>query len=143
VRIEGKWVLCEDAINRPMVEVSLAGGAPFSELFLVDSGADKTVFCRQTLDALGLETLPTERIKAAGVGGATSLVALETAIEFAVAGGGTVRVTGPFSAQIDADVLDMNLLGRDVLNNFEVLVSYRRREVLLLAPPSGYQVTTS
>jgi Aspartyl protease len=124
-----------------MVEVFLAGDPLVSRRFLVDTGADATVFRRVTLDALGLESLPAETVAATGVGGAASLVALDTHLEFVTDEGGTARVNGPYSAFLDPNALDFGLLGRDVLNNFEVIVSYRKREVLLLTPPHGYQVS--
>ena len=34
----------------------------------------------------------------------------------------------------------MSVLGRDVLNNFDVILSWRRKEVLLLAPNHQYHV---
>ena len=34
----------------------------------------------------------------------------------------------------------VSVLGRDVTNNFDVIYSFPRREVMLLAPPHTYQV---
>lgn len=39
--------------------------------------------------------------------------------------------------------IDLSILGRDVLNNFDVIISRPRNEVLLLAPRHTYQVITS
>ena len=36
--------------------------------------------------------------------------------------------------------LDLSVLGRDVLDNFDLIVSRRRDEVLLLAPAHSYRV---
>ena len=127
-------------VNRPMVEVFVANSSVETD-FLVDTGADVTVFRRVTLDALGPESLPTEAVGAHGIGGAAGLVALDTYIEFVDEQQKRARVSGRLHATLDPDAIDFDLLGRDVLNNFEVLLSHRRREVLLLAPPHEYQVT--
>jgi hypothetical protein len=139
VRIKGDWVVGSDGVSRPMVEVLLAGASVLSRRFLVDTGADVTVIRRVTLDALGV-ALPTTAVAASGIGGDASLVSLSTYLVLQVEGGGTARVNGPFTASLDPVAFEFDLLGRDVLNNFEVLVSRRRGEVLLLAPPHEYQV---
>ena len=40
----------------------------------------------------------------------------------------------------DRSATDLSILGRDVLDNFDVLLSRRRGQVLLLAPNHQYQV---
>ena len=40
----------------------------------------------------------------------------------------------------DASATDMSILGRDVLNHFDLILSRRRSEVLLLAPNHQYRV---
>lgn len=51
-------------------------------------------------------------------------------------------ILSPKPAILDDEALDSNVLGRDVMNHFDSIVSYRRREVLLLATAHGYQVTS-
>ena len=57
--------------------------------------------------------------------------------------GGPVIVRGKFTAFTDPLTTDLSVMGRDVLNNFDVIVSRPNSEVLLLAPRHGYQVVTS
>jgi hypothetical protein len=46
MQIIGEWLLCTDGVSRPIVEARVAGtaGRAIDEHFLVDSGADRTVF---------------------------------------------------------------------------------------------------
>jgi hypothetical protein len=109
MRIEGSWLTGADGTERPVVAVRLpTSSGAITRNFLVDSAADRTVLCRDTLDALALPALP--------------------------------AATGLLGGFLDPAASDMDILGRDVLNNFDVILSYRRREVLLLAPNHAYQV---
>ena len=40
----------------------------------------------------------------------------------------------------DSTATDRSILGRDVLNHFDVILSRRQNEVLLLAPNHSYRV---
>lgn len=59
---------------------------------------------------------------------------------FLFADGGPAVVREQFAAFTDPQVTDLSVMGRDVLNNFDVIVSRPRNEVLLLAPRHCYQV---
>jgi len=54
--------------------------------------------------------------------------------------GGEVRMHGEFAAFTDPSATDLSILGRDVRNHFDVILSRRRNEVLLLAPNHQYRV---
>ncbi|MGL4552061.1 MAG: hypothetical protein ACRC33_12850 [Gemmataceae bacterium] len=54
-----------------------------------------------------------------------------------------IQVTAEFAAFAQPNALETSILGRDVLNNFDVIVSRPRGEVLLLAPRHGYRVVES
>jgi hypothetical protein len=75
-----------------------------------------------------------------GISGQSPYVELASAIEFVRDDGGPPRVRGTFAAFTDATATDLSIVGRDVLNNFDVVVSRPRNEVLLLAPTHYYQV---
>jgi hypothetical protein len=64
-----------------------------------------------------------------------------TALEFTRDDGSAVRVRGDFAAFTDATATDLSILGRDVLDNFDVITSRRRNAVLLLAGGHQYHVT--
>jgi hypothetical protein len=54
--------------------------------------------------------------------------------------GGEVFMRGEFAAFTDRSATDLSILGRDVLNHFDLILSRRRNEVLLLAPNHQYRV---
>ena len=60
-----------------------------------------------------------------------------TALEFRAADGGAARVRGEFAAFTDPLATDLSVLGRDVLDNFDLILSRRHDEILLLAPPTA------
>jgi hypothetical protein len=93
------------------------------------------------LNDLGLPTAPPPPgLAYQGIGGASPIVVVTTVLEFARADGGTARVSGQFAAFTDPQATDMSILGRDVLDHFDVILSRRRDEVLLLAPAHAYSV---
>jgi len=60
MRISGQWYECDDGGLRPIVrgEILNADGNWEPTLFLVDTGADCTVFCAATFDVLGVANPP-------------------------------------------------------------------------------------
>jgi hypothetical protein len=75
-----------------------------------------------------------------GVGGESAFVLVNTVLEFTRDDAGMVHVRGEFAAFTDPATTDLSILGRDVLNIFDVIVSKRRNEVLLLAGNHQYRV---
>ena len=58
MRIVGEWQLCDDGVMRPTVRVKVLGrnGILVADDFLIDTGADRTVFSAGLLTRLGLLT---------------------------------------------------------------------------------------
>jgi hypothetical protein len=56
--------------------------------------------------------------------------------------GSPARIQGEFAAFTDPAAADMSILGRAVLDHFDLIVSRRRNEVVLLATNHGYQIQT-
>jgi predicted aspartyl protease len=127
-----------------MVDVMVSGpdGSPIAQLFLVDTGADCTVFSAQLLEKLAQ---PSEGASAnsvlQGLGGQSESVVVEATLEMPTIDGRELRIRGKFAAVVQPSVLDISVLGRDVLGNFDVIVSRRRNEVLLLAGNHNYSIT--
>ena len=67
-------------------------------------------------------------------------VIVESTIELTRDDGGPAVVRGKFAAVTDPLATDLSVMGRDVLNNFDVIVSRPKNEVLLLAPRHCYQI---
>jgi hypothetical protein len=133
----------DDGETRPVVSVNVVGGSGRLHLddFLIDTGADRTVLSAGLLAELQLpEERPSPGVALRGIGGDTGMVLVSTMLEFTSDAGRPARVHGRFAAFTDRGVTDVSILGRDVLDSFDVIVSRRRDEVLLLAPNHWYQV---
>jgi hypothetical protein len=140
--IPGRWGVSEDGIVRPVIiaDVLAADGSWLSAEFLVDIGADRTVFMAPTLKSLALPHLPAPS-QLGGVGGAASTVSVGTHIRFAVDGGGTITFQGTFAAFTNPDALDMNVLGRDIINLFAVIVDRPGNLVCMIGKGHRYAIT--
>jgi hypothetical protein len=143
MRIVGDWFLCTDGETRPIIEgdVAAAAGAALREQFLVDTGADRTVFTAALLGALGFPpSAPPAGIGLSGVGGRQAFVLVRTTLTLYADDGVPARIQGDFAAFTDPAAADMSILGRDILDHFDAIVSRRRKEVLLLALNHNYRL---
>jgi hypothetical protein len=61
-------------------------------------------------------------------------------MEFLCEDGRLARVRGELASFTDSTATDLSILGRDVLDNFDMIISRRRNEVWLLAPRHQYRV---
>jgi hypothetical protein len=144
MRIVGEWYRSDDGFTRPIIRVQALGadGRLHGERFLVDSGADRTVLSAALLGQLRLlATPPTRGTVLVGIGGVTDSAIVTTVLEFTRDDGGPARVRGQYAAFTDPRATDLSVLGRDVLDNFDVILSRRRNEVVLLAPNHQYTVS--
>jgi hypothetical protein len=143
MRVNGAWLLCEDEIVRPVVPgmVRLAEGNWLEVPFLLDAGADRTVFSARFLRRLQhLETEGAEAVTLSGVGGPARSITVTTAIAFVRDDGRMVTVRGSFGVFVEAESADLSVLGRDVTNNFSVIYDYPDQTVALLAAPHSYEI---
>jgi hypothetical protein len=67
----------------------------------------------------------------------------KTVVEFLRADGGPARVRGDMAAFTDPTATDLSILGRDVLDHFDVIIRRRRNEVILLAGNHQYHVSSA
>jgi hypothetical protein len=135
--IVGRWLRCDDGITRPIFEIGVHGQA----------GLCNARYCSVLSAALFHELQlpeapPGTDFRLLGISGHASFVMVQTALQFTSSDGNPVRVRGEFAAFTDPSASDMNVLGRDVLNNFDLFLSRRRGEALLLAPPHAYLVSS-
>jgi len=140
--VAGYWETDEDGIVRPMIDAKVAGRdeSLVTDDFLVDPGADRTVFSAALLAELGLDTAPTVDSELSGIGGTKESVLVNTVLEFLRDNGGPARIRGEFATFTDPEATDFSILGRDVLDNFDVIISRRRNKILLLAPRHQYRI---
>jgi hypothetical protein len=111
---------------------------------LIDTGADRTVFSAELLGRsklVGLE--PSPDLSLAGIGGDSPFVLVSTAIKLVQSDGASATFRGECAALTDPFATEFNILGRDLLNIFDVNLSRRREEVLLLTTTHGYAISTS
>lgn len=142
MRIDGYWLNCDDGVSRPVVDAYVIGlnDAAFYERFLVDIGADRTVFSAHLARKLALPAETTSETKVVGIGGEAGFVLVKTVIQVLSDKGTIVRLKGQFAAFQDDTAIDLSVMGRDLLNHFDCVVSHRNAEVLLLAPNHRYVV---
>lgn len=144
--VTGEWQLRDDGVMRPIVRAKVLGvaGNLIPENFPIDSGADRTVFSATLLAQLQLPAKSAQPgVTLSGIGGTSEFVLATTVVEFSRDEGGPVRVRGEFAGFTDPTATDLSVLGRDVLDNFDLLISRRRNEILLLAPRHQYHIEQS
>ncbi|MEK6286515.1 MAG: hypothetical protein AABO57_12305 [Acidobacteriota bacterium] len=103
--------------------------------------ADRTVFEARLLTVLQKLAVPADEApELGGVGGKAACIFARTRLGFVRDDGQLVNVQGLFGVFTNLTSSDVSILGRDVTNNFDVIYSFPHREVMLLAPPHGYQI---
>jgi hypothetical protein len=145
MRVDGRRHLFKDGVIRPVIDgvVQTPVGSWEPVLFLLDAGADRTVFDASFLTLLSPLGLPAAQAPAlGGVGGPVGCLFVQTRIAFVRDDGKRVTVTGSFGVFTDPTSSDVSVLGRDVTNNFDVIYSFLHQQVILLAPPHGFQITS-
>jgi predicted aspartyl protease len=133
MRIDGQWLWCDDGIMRPVMSGDiLAGNGSWEKSeFLVDTGADRTVWSAAALAKLGLQPLPIQE-GISGLGGMAASVIVETQLRLTRADAGKVVFRGQYAAVIELEALDISVLGRDITRLFAVIVDRLHDVVYLL-----------
>jgi hypothetical protein len=143
MEIAGEWVRCSDGVVRPMVRVGCAGTdcVVLTQYFLIDSGADRTVLSADYLRDLGLTSEAVlDGSALAGVSGSTPFVQVAAGLELTTTSGSTATIRGQFAAFTDPAATDYSILGRDVLDSFDLIIARQRGPIRLLAPRHSYQI---
>ncbi|MBI3245731.1 MAG: retropepsin-like domain-containing protein [Deltaproteobacteria bacterium] len=141
MRIDGEWLLCDDAMVRPIIrgEILARDGSWQAIEFLVDTGADRTVLSAATLEVLHLQSSVTQD-RLGGVGGIADAVVVETEIRFYRETNTTVVFRGQYAAIPDLNALDTSVLGRDIMSLFSVIVDQPSGIVCLLGQRHRYTI---
>ena len=146
MRVNGAWLPGDDGVIRPIVPglVRLRNGQWLEVSFLLDAGADRTVFSADFFSLLQpFEAIGGERLLLSGVGGKTDSITIETTIAFTRDDGRLITVRGSFGVFAEGESADLSVLGRDVTNNFNVIYDYPNQIIALLAPPHSYEIRSS
>src|SRR5438093_11878602 len=101
MRIVGEWFACDDGVTRPTVRIKATGAtaALTGDHFMVDTCADRTVFCAALFNRLRSDgrASPTG-LSLQGIGGSSPALLVNTTLEFTCDVGSPVRVHGQFAA---------------------------------------------
>ncbi len=141
MRINGTWKMHEDGVARPVIygEMLSSEGIWEGVEFLVDTGADRTVLSAAVLAKLGLATLEAEE-DISGLGGTTGSVLVEAKLNLQRDDGNPVLFTSQFTAVTDAAGLEFNVLGRDIMDLFAVIIDRPGKVVCLLSQKHRYTI---
>ncbi len=141
MRIDGGWYVFDDDVSRPVIlgEVLAHDGSWVQTIFLVDTGADRTVFNAAVCAKLGFESSHQQEFLG-GLGGLTESIYFETQIRLTRDGGGKPIFRGSYAAVLKEDALDFSILGRDLLSLFSLIVDEPQQVVSLLSQRHHYTI---
>jgi predicted aspartyl protease len=120
-------------------EIHAADGSWEKSEFLVDTGADRTVFSAATLARLALQPLVMPE-GLSGVGGMAAAVIVETRVRLTREGAGKIVFRGQYAAITELEALDISVLGRDITGLFAVIVDRPRDVVCLVGQRHRYTI---
>ena len=142
--INGEWMICADGMSRPLIrsELQTGNGEWESVVFLVDTGADRTVLSAPVLAELGLPRADAPE-QLGGLGGMTEMVTVESFLRLTKQDAGKVNFRGQYAAVTQVEALDICVLGRDILCLFAVIVDEPLQVVCLLSQRHSYNVIES
>lgn len=143
MRIDGEWLEFADGIERPVVEaaVQAATGKWIVGRFLVDTGADRTVLEAETAGQLGFDNAVQGRLQ--GLEGEIDAVEIPTAVAMLSELDQVLTFRGEYAATTVPDMFRLNILGRDILQSFAVIVDYPGRIVTLVCDRHQYIIQPS
>ncbi len=141
MRISGEWFLFGDGIERPVVrgEVLASDGSWIQAPFLVDTGADRTVFSAAILTALRLQPI-VARDRLGGLGGMIDSVIVESQVRLTREEAGKVVFRGHYAAVTELETLDISVLGRDITGLFAVIVDRPGSVICLVGQRHQYAI---
>ena len=141
MQISGEWLLCDDDVRRPVIrgEVLANDGTWVAAEFLVDTGADRSVFSAGLLTLLGGSPVVT-RGRQSGLGGVAEFVTVETDIRLIRENGAPVTFRAQYAAATEAEALDISVLGRDITGLFAAIVDHPGNVVFLLGQRHRYRI---
>lgn len=141
MRIDGEWFLFSDGIERPVIrgEILASNGSWVQTLFLVDTGADRTVFSAGILSLLGSQSVTAQGLLG-GLGGLTESVIIETQIRLTRENAGKSIFRGQYAAVTELESLDISVLGRDITGLFSVIIDRLGDVVCLLGQRHRYRI---
>ena len=144
MRIDGYWLVEASGAVVPVLAADIedAGGRLAEIVILVDTGAERTVLDYRTLINLGHESAPTGDYLQ-GIGGSAPAVSVDVPIRLRRANGTHTLIHGSYLASTDPGGMGRPILGRDVLDNFALIIDRSQDVVTLLHGPNCYRILES
>jgi predicted aspartyl protease len=141
MRVNGEWRETATTLPRPYLRAFMEAqdGSWVECLFLVDTGADRTLVTADVARRLWHPTLPSTRT-VMGIGGVVDTHEVLTRVRFVGAAGEVFNIAGSYGVFLD-ELNTECILGYDVLHRFTVIFEKRTNTILLLHPPTGYLLT--
>lgn len=141
MRFDGTWLKCDDGVVRPLLaaEMLAEDGTWRSLLMLIDTGADRTVLSADVWDALGMKAY-VEGSQLGGMGGVVSAVRFRTQLRLERDDGQLVTFRAEFAACLDDKLLDMSVLGRDIIEMFVLIADRKNDSLALLGGNHSYSI---
>ena len=141
MQINGEWLLCDDGVVRPVIRGEILTNVRLWQPaeFLVDTGADRTVFSAATLSKLGFQPIVVQE-RLGGLGGLIDAVVVATQIQLTRETGSKVVFRSQYAAVTAVEALDICVLGRDITGLFTVLVDQPGNLVCLLGQRHRYTI---
>jgi hypothetical protein len=119
-------------------------GTWLDEPFLIDSGADRTTISLETLLKLGVQTFtPVGHPGFVGVGGSPNFQLFRTTLRLLASNGDKFQFASEFVSIMDPGALQISLLGRDILDQCDVIFSRRNNEILLINDSDRYSIASA
>lgn len=139
MRLNVQWLPCEDGGIRPLIRGEILGGDDIWREFefLIDTGADRTVFSANVLRLSNFQNV-VAGIGIGGIGGVTENVLVSTRIRFYRDDGVQVFFSGRYAGCTDPRALDMSVLGRDILDTFTLIVDRPGDTIAILGQVHTY-----
>lgn len=141
--IVGEWRETATTVPRPYIRahVEAHDGSWVECLFLVDTGADRTVLSADVGLQLGRPTVPSPR-QLGGIGGAVETREVWTTLRLYGVNGHPFNVAGSYGVFVDPAAGEC-ILGYDVLLLFALIVDKPAGTVCLIHSPHRYIIHSS
>ncbi len=141
MHMSGAWYLCDDGVARPVIrgEILAGDGSWVRAPFLVDTGADRTVFSAAILALLQLQPIATQECLG-GPGGIAEAITVATQVRLTREAAGKVVFRGQYAAITELEALDMSAMGRDITGLFAVIVDQPGNMVCRLGQRHRYTI---
>jgi hypothetical protein len=142
MRIEGEWRETLLTVPRPYLRAHLEShdGSWVECIFLIDTGADRTVVAADGVRQPGRPTAPALR-QLVGIGGPVETLELWTTLRLTATTGDRMNVAGQYATTIESTVGE-SILGYDILHMFALIVDRPRAAVCLICPPHRYTISS-